>query len=601
MRYSFSPEDEAFRKEARAWLAKNKPPARCPAEGPESRRFTTEWLRRLHASGWSGISWPVEYGGKGFSLERQMIWYEEYVRSCAPSPLNPSFVSLNHAGPTLIARGSEEQKAFHLPKILSGEALWCQGFSEPGSGSDLASLRASGRIEGDSLVVNGQKIWSSYADVADYQELLIRTEPGAMGHKGLSWVICDMRSPGITIRPIENLAGTAHFAEIFYDDVRIPLTNVVGALGEGWSVAMTTLSFERGTAAVALQLELLRKIESIRLTLTDYGAAASYALQSRIAAARAEAVALRALTYKTFFSEPASPFDGSIVRLFFAELAQRIHRIAMDAAGGSSMDFDGMAPWAEDYLEAFSETIAGGTCGDSTQHHQRKAARHAEAGARMSIDLNLSADQVQILESVRSVLHDKFPVARLRKRRNGEADRAALRDMAAQGWIGLGIDERLGGAGFSLVEDALLFRETGRRLVTPSLFASAMAARVAIACDQPDLAAGILDGSIRVCLANSIAYGLHGNSPDCFLYDAEDAQWALLITPSSLQLLGIDAFASIKRAQCADRSVSLRRAFLQPDNGRTVSFRELNASPAREPAHQRSAPRPVRSGSRSQR
>jgi alkylation response protein AidB-like acyl-CoA dehydrogenase len=290
-----------------------------------------------------------------------MIWYEEYARSGAPSPLNPSFVSLNHAGPTLIACGSEAQKTLHLPRILSGEALWCQGFSEPGSGSDLASLTTSGRVDGDSLVVNGRKIWTSYADIADYQELLLRTEPRSKGTQGLSWVICDMRAPGLSIRPIENLAGTWHFCELTYDDVRIPLGNVVGELGQGWKVAMTTLGFERGSAAVALQLELLRKIGAIGRAALERGVPAHSALMQRIALGRAEAVALRALTYETFFRKAESPFEPSIVRLFFAELAQRIHRIAMDVFETSNTDFDLAGPWLEDYLESFSETIAGGT------------------------------------------------------------------------------------------------------------------------------------------------------------------------------------------------------------------------------------------------
>jgi alkylation response protein AidB-like acyl-CoA dehydrogenase len=357
----FTEEDEAFRQEARAWLAANVPPERCPAGGQAARDFARAWVRRLHTGGWTGISWPVRYGGRGLSPERTIIWYEEYASAGAPSPLDPSFVSLNHAGPTLLACGSEAQRAFHLPRILSGEALWCQGFSEPGSGSDLASLTTSGRVDGDTLVVNGRKIWTSYADIADYQELLVRTEPGSRGHQGLSWVICPMRTPGITVRMIDNLAGTAHFAEVTYDDVRIKLDNLVGGLGQGWRVAMATLGFERGSAAAALQLALPHKVEALRAAALAQGEAAGSALMARIAVARAEAAALRALTYETFFRAPGSPFEASVVRLFFAELAQRVHRIAMDLFGAEAMDFDLAAPWAEDYLESFSETIAGGT------------------------------------------------------------------------------------------------------------------------------------------------------------------------------------------------------------------------------------------------
>lgn len=362
MQFAFTPEDQAFRMAARQWLEANVPDAHAPHDGIAARAFSLSWLGKLHSGGWSGISWPAEYGGRGLSFEQQVVWYEEYVRAGAPSPLDATFVSLNHAGPTLMACGSDAQKSFHLPRILSGEVLWCQGFSEPGSGSDLASLRTSGVVEGDMLVVNGQKIWTSFADIADYQELLIRTEPGSQRHKGLSWVICDMRTPGITVRPIRNLAGVSHFAEVFYDNVRIPLTNVVGELHDGWRVAMTTLGFERRTAATALQLMMTRKIELLGQMLRTNGAdAASGPYAGTFANLRAEAAALRALTYRTLFQQEATPFDGSMVRLFFAELSQRIYRLAMDLLGPLNVEAVQPEEWVHSYLEAFSETIAGGT------------------------------------------------------------------------------------------------------------------------------------------------------------------------------------------------------------------------------------------------
>lgn len=366
MHFAHTDEDMAFAHAARAWLQAHVPRTHAPHSGVASRDFALAWLRQLHAGGWSGIAWPTAYGGRGLSLERQVLWYEEYVRAGAPSPLDPSFVALNHAGPTLIACGTPEQKAFHLPRILAGEVLWCQGFSEPGAGSDLASLRTTGRVDGDHLVVNGQKIWSSFADIAEYQELLIRTEPGSQRHKGLSWVICDMRTPGITVRPIRNLAGATHFAEVFYDDVRIPLSNVVGALHDGWNVAMQTLGFERGTAATALQLGLSAKVEQLaKLATTCTAAQQDPSLLHRLATLRAEAAALRSLTYHTLFQDPTTPFDGSIVRLYFAELSQKIHRLGMDLMGPDALeadaDVDTLGPWVHEYLESYSETIAGGT------------------------------------------------------------------------------------------------------------------------------------------------------------------------------------------------------------------------------------------------
>ena len=218
-----------------------------------------------------------------------------------------------------------------------------------------ASLTTRAVEDGDDYVVNGQKIWSSYADIADYQELLIRTDPGASRHHGLSWVICDMSLPGITVRPIKNIAGVTHFAEVFYDNVRIPLTEVVGDLNDGWSVAMTTLAFERRTAALALQVELSVKVEDL-IRLAD--APAGSATSARLSDLRAEAAALRAMTWRTALREPDTPFDGSLVRLAFAELAQEIHRAAMDILGPAALTDP---RWSHDYLESFSETIAGGT------------------------------------------------------------------------------------------------------------------------------------------------------------------------------------------------------------------------------------------------
>ncbi|MBZ6078482.1 acyl-CoA dehydrogenase family protein [Microvirga puerhi] len=355
MQLDFTQDDEAFRVSAREWLLANAPRKRGPLDGQSARAFAQAWLSQCHKDGWSGIGWPKEYGGRGLPTEKIILWYEEYVRARAPSVLDCTFVSLNHAGPTLIACGTDEQKAYHLRRILVGDSIWCQGFSEPGSGSDLASLTTTGLVDGDHLVVNGQKIWTSYADIADFQELLIRTEPGSKRHKGLSWVICDMKSEGITVRPIKNMAGATHFAQVFYDNVRIPLSNVVGMLHDGWRVAMTTLGFERKTAAMGLQLELSIKIEDlIALAECPPGSA----IGKQLAELRAEAAALRAMTYRTLFKDPVTASDGSLMRLYFAELSQRIHRAAMDILGADALTD---STWTHDYLESYSETIAGGT------------------------------------------------------------------------------------------------------------------------------------------------------------------------------------------------------------------------------------------------
>ena len=347
-----------FRLEAREWLEANVPADQSPEDGPASRDFVLAWQRAQAAGGWAGIAWPKEVGGRGLSVLEQIVWFEEYARAGAPSPLSASFVGLNHAGPTLIACGTPEQKALHLPKILAGEVIWCQGFSEPGAGSDLASLRTRGRVEGDELLIDGHKIWSSFADIADWQELLIRTDPEARTSSALSWVICPMNAAGITVRPIRTMAGPRKYCEVFYESVRVPLSNVVGGLNNGWSTAMSTLSFERGTAALALLIGLTLKVEKLLAACP----ADRPEMRLRLARLLAEGSSIRATTYRfALNSENAVPdAGGSIIRLAFAEFAQRVTAAAVDLYGIDAPEVIGMHGWGHDYLDAFSETIAGG-------------------------------------------------------------------------------------------------------------------------------------------------------------------------------------------------------------------------------------------------
>jgi alkylation response protein AidB-like acyl-CoA dehydrogenase len=350
---------ENFRQQARKWLDANVPREPSPEDGPASRDYVLAWQKAQAAGGWAGIAWPKEVGGRGFSVLEQIVWFEEYARAGAPSPLNASFVGLNHAGPTLIACGAPEQKAFHLPKILSGEVIWCQGFSEPGTGSDLGSVKTRGRVEGDELVIDGQKLWSSFADVADWQELLIRTDPTARTSGALSWVICPMNAAGITVRPIRTMAGPRKYCEVFYDSVRVPLRNVVGGLNNGWATAMSTLSFERGTAALALLIGLTLKVERLLASCP----ADRPEMRQRLAQLRAEGSSIRATTYRFALNSENSVPDagGSIIRLAFAEFAQRVTAAAIDLYGLDAHEVVGMDGWGHDYLDAFSETIAGGS------------------------------------------------------------------------------------------------------------------------------------------------------------------------------------------------------------------------------------------------
>lgn len=349
----------AFRREARAWLETNAPREPSPEDGPASRDYVLAWQRKQAQGGWAGINWPKDVGGRGLSVLEQIVWFEEYARAGAPSPLNASFVALNHAGPTLIACGSPEQKAFHLPKILAGEVIWCQGFSEPGAGSDLASVRTRGRIEGDTLIIDGHKLWSSFADIADWQELLIRTDPNAKTSAALTWVICPMNLPGITVRPIRTMAGPQKYCEVFYDAVRVPLSNVVGGVNHGWATAMSTLSFERGTAGLALLIGLTLKVEQLLAACP----ASRAELRQRLGRLRAEGQSIRAMTYRFALDSENSVPDasGSMIRLSFAEFSQRVTTAAIDLYGIDAPEVTGMHGWGHDYLDAFSETIAGGT------------------------------------------------------------------------------------------------------------------------------------------------------------------------------------------------------------------------------------------------
>jgi alkylation response protein AidB-like acyl-CoA dehydrogenase len=349
----------SFRLQARRWLEANVPRTPSPEDGPASRDYVLSWQRTQASGGWAGIAWPREVGGRGLSVLEQIIWFEEYARAGAPSPLNASFVGLNHAGPTLIACGTPEQKAHHLPKILAGEVIWCQGFSEPGAGSDLASLRTRARVEGGCLVIDGHKTWSSFADIADCQELLVRTDANARASAALTWVICPMDAPGITVRPIRTMAGPRKFCEVFYDAVRVPLANIVGGLNHGWATAMSTLSFERGTAALALLIGLTLKVEKL---LADCPPARPQ-MRLRLARLRAQGQSIRAMNYRfALDAENAVPdASGSMIRLAFAEFAQRVSAAAIDLYGLGAPEVAGMHGWGHDYLDAFSETIAGGT------------------------------------------------------------------------------------------------------------------------------------------------------------------------------------------------------------------------------------------------
>ena len=375
MEFAVSAKDAKFREDVREWLSVNVPRDPRPPitlAGAEQVEFMRRWQRKLFDGGWAGISWPEEYGGRGLSLVEQVIWYEEYARAGAPEA-GCLFCSLQHAAPTLIVKGSPEQKAYYLPRILTGEDIWCQGFSEPGAGSDLANISTRGTVECDYIIVNGSKIWTSFAQVSDYQELVIRTQPGSKRHKGLTWLICDMRLPGITIRPIKSLDGEYHNCEVFYDNVEIPVVNVVGKIDDGWSVAMATLSFERGTAFMETQMRLAYTVEKLiglarllkgadgRPIIEDGGIA------SQLSRLRARSASLKAMTYmgasRARNSDMPGP-EGTYIALRCGEMKQEVYRLAMEILGPQGMERPvelATQDLVQQYLYSYAATIGGGT------------------------------------------------------------------------------------------------------------------------------------------------------------------------------------------------------------------------------------------------
>lgn len=360
----FNAQEAHFREECRDWLNDNVPAEKRPLNASDALDFDKAWQHRLFEAGWAGINWPTEYGGRGLSIVQQVIWLEEYAKAHAPW-IGANFVGVNHGGPTLIMNASEKQKAYHLPRILKGEAIWCQGFSEPGAGSDLAGIKTRGHVDGNELVVNGSKIWTSFAHVADWQELVLRTEEGSLRHKGLSWVICDMKAPGITIRPIRKISGQVEFAQVFYDDVRIPIDNVVGGLGNGWAVAMSTLSFERGTGFIADQVKQGQELDELIAMARGNGMINDDRIADQLAQMRAEVAALRAMTYRNISEVARTGQPGpeaSVIRLFTSELGQRLERLGVLLMGEAVLDFRyGDDNLVADYLRGFAATIAGGT------------------------------------------------------------------------------------------------------------------------------------------------------------------------------------------------------------------------------------------------
>jgi alkylation response protein AidB-like acyl-CoA dehydrogenase len=367
------PDEERFRDELRTWLVANAPvPWRGKSSNEEDNRelvqYLRDWQRKVYDGGWAGLSWPREYGGRGASVMQQAIFNEELARAGAPPMIN--VIGLAMAGPTIIALGTEEQKKRYLPPILSGEEIWCQGFSEPNAGSDVASLTTKAIREGDDFIVNGQKIWTSYAHYSSWCLLLVRTDANGPKHKGITCLLLDMKSPGVMVRPLKQLTGEAGFNEVFFDNVRVPATQVLGQVDEGWKVAITILMNERANSGTGMYVTF-RKIfddlvQSTRETSGFRGRASDDPLTRQDLAQtyiELEIFRLNANRALTRISKEGTPGpEGSILKLCYSETYQRMTQRAMQALGpyAQLVDYDG-GRWGYNYLRSRSSTIAAGT------------------------------------------------------------------------------------------------------------------------------------------------------------------------------------------------------------------------------------------------
>jgi alkylation response protein AidB-like acyl-CoA dehydrogenase len=365
----YSDEDEAFRARLRAWLGEAVPahgPPPAQHDWPARRAYDTAWQRKLHDAGYAGINWPRAYGGREAAATTQLVYYEELARAGAPG-IGVNFVGLQHGGPTICAEGTDEQRARHLPRILAGEEVWCQGFSEPNAGSDLASLATRARRDGDHYVISGHKIWTSYAQVADYCELLVRTDPDAPKHKGISWLILPMNLPGIEVRPLKTLLGESEFGEVFLDEVRVPVANRVGPENEGWRVANVTLGFERGTAFAGWIVELQQLCGLLGRLGRERGRGADVEWQRELGYLDAELSALWALVKLYVCEAGATPgLGGSVVKLQYSELYQRVADAGLRLLGRAALaksDLPGLPceQLITKAMHSLSLTIAAGT------------------------------------------------------------------------------------------------------------------------------------------------------------------------------------------------------------------------------------------------
>ncbi|MGE3535930.1 MAG: acyl-CoA dehydrogenase [Candidatus Tectimicrobiota bacterium] len=373
MEVRFDAATEAFRQEVRAWLEANVPRQPMPSDPTAAFHHMRSWQKHMYDAGWAGIHWPQAYGGRGATLSEQAVFAQELARVGAPPMANT--LGLMIVGPTLMAHGTEEQKQCYIPPILSAESIWCQGFSEPNSGSDLASLQTRAVQDGDDFVINGQKIWTSMAHYADMCILLARTEPQAPKHQGISCLLVDMHSPGITVKPLRQITGGAEFNEVFFENVRVPRQQLVGALHQGWRIAMTTLTYERASASFGTQVQIRQSLDDIIATaqrLRQHGVPlrSDPVLRQKLAQAYIRVDIMRLNNYRSITTQlrgnPPGP-EASLDKLYWSEAHKWLQDIGQEILGpfsqltADSPYYPGAADLQYRFLWSRAETIFSGT------------------------------------------------------------------------------------------------------------------------------------------------------------------------------------------------------------------------------------------------
>jgi alkylation response protein AidB-like acyl-CoA dehydrogenase len=377
MDFRLSAEEEIFRDELRAWLGVHCPrdwaKIRLTLGRDEQARALIDWQRLLHAAGYVGLHWPVAYGGRGATVMEQAIFYEEMARARAPELANA--IGLDMAGPAIMVHGTDEQKRLHLPRILSAEHVFCQGFSEPNAGSDLAALETRAERRGDAHVITGRKVWTSFAHFSNWCTVLARTDSAARKHKGLTYFLVDMKSPGLEVRPLRQMSGDSEFNEVVLDEVEVPAGNILGRENGGWEVAITTLMFERGPRTLTRQLTLRQGLgELFDLARTHVRGGRPLArdplVRQRLAQLYIDSETLRYANLRILTrlvkGQPAGP-EGSASKLFFSETWQKAAELALELEGpyatlgpGSDWSIDD-GRWQYRALRSRGNTIQGGT------------------------------------------------------------------------------------------------------------------------------------------------------------------------------------------------------------------------------------------------